>query len=652
MNFRKVLRYRFDTFMAKGGISVFISLLFTFVIIFILLAAIRGCLVWCFPLETLHLQHDLDFWGNAYITFLELTDPGNMAQDISSSPWYKVVGIFAGISGVIMFSALIAFITTAMDQKLSELKRGHSKVIEEEHTLLLGWNEQRVVEIIRELIIANESERDACIVILADKDKEEMDDILRVRLPDTITTRIVTRSGNTSSLENLEIVSVVTCKSMIILAACDDMGSFDEKSSSDAKVIQTIMALTSIDKEDEDACIVAEIFNPNHRSIIEKTFADQVVIVDSGDILAKLLVQTSRSVGLSVVYNEILSFDGCEMYFYHANWKGVLFKDIGYRFPDGVPLGMRHANGAMTLNPDINYQLKDDDDILILADDDSTIDFLENPVATPVDLDLVDSRLEQRIEKELILGWTFKVPIILKQYSDYVKPGSKIDIMLESPCDDARSAIELANNSIDGIDINLLEKDRLDIDQLMSVNPYSYDNIIILAEGGGDNDAQKVDSENIITLILLRYISENYGMSNNKDTKLITEILDSQNYPLISQAGVKDVIISNRLISMILAQISENKNIKEVYDDIFEESGSEIYLKPAHLYFHDFPVEVTFATIMRITQLRKEVCLGIKIKSLENDSDNNYGIDLIPDKNSIFTLNAEDSMVVLSEDEF
>ena len=70
------------------------------------------------------------------------------------------------------FSALIAFITTALDQKLNELKRGRSKVIETAHTLILGWNEQRIVEILQELILANESEKDACVVILADKDRE------------------------------------------------------------------------------------------------------------------------------------------------------------------------------------------------------------------------------------------------------------------------------------------------------------------------------------------------------------------------------------------------------------------------------------------------------------------------------------------------
>jgi ion channel POLLUX/CASTOR len=651
MSYKKRFSYRFDTFLAKGGVSIFVSLLLVFLVIFILLVAFRGILLWYYPVEIMCLQHDLGFWGNAYITFLELTDPGNMALDIGSSPWYKLIGIIAGISGLILFSMLIAFITTAMNQKLNELKRGHSKVIEKGHTLILGWNEERVVEIIKELIIANKSEKDACVVILAKKDKEEMDAILRLRLTDTQSTRIVTRSGNTPSLINLDLVSVGTCKSVIILAECDAIDTENEKTTSDAKVIQTVMALTSIKENEEDFCIVVEIFNSKHRGIIKETFAKSVVTVDAGNILAKLLVQVSRSVGLSIVYNEILSFEGSEMYFHLANWGGITFQDLAFRYLDGVPLGLRHSNGSLSLNPDIYYQLKQDDEVLILANDDSTIGFSNKPVAIPEEIKLAGLQHEQHVEKELILGWTHNLPTILQEYADYVKSGSRIDIMLPFPNDRARREIKAANESLEGIEISLLEKDPLDIEELIYLKPYTYDNIVILAEGGRNTDAHKVDSENIVTLLLLRYVFEKYSPENN-DTKLITEILNSQNYPLISRAGVNDVIISNRLISMVLAQISESRNIKDVYDKLFKESGSEIYLKPASLYFGSFHKKVSFASIIKIAQQRKEICLGVKIKSLEEDGSHNYGIELTPDKTSVFNLKAEDSLVVLAENAF
>ena len=71
-----------------------------------------------------------DILMNVYVTFLQLTDPGNMAQDGPTSPQYKLAAVAAGLSGVILLSMLIAVVTTALDQKPDELKQGRSKVVD------------------------------------------------------------------------------------------------------------------------------------------------------------------------------------------------------------------------------------------------------------------------------------------------------------------------------------------------------------------------------------------------------------------------------------------------------------------------------------------------------------------------------------------
>ena len=278
--------------------------------------------------------------------------------------------------------------------------------------------------------------------------------------------------------------------------------------------------------------------------------------------------------------------------------------------------------------------------------------FKSRPVAVPKSRPLAQAdRMVPVIEKELLVGWTSKGPTIVEQYSDYVKDGSQIDILLKNPSDAVRQEIQELDQKTTGTSVTLLERDPLELHDLMSLEPFSYDNIIILAEGGAETDPRSVDSENIVTLLLLRDIFDQHPDAS-QNTKLITEVLDSQNHHLISNAGVKDVIISNQLVSMILAQLAESSGIKDVYDDIFEEDGSEIYLKPTSLYFESFPVEASFATIMDLAQQRGEVCLGIKIKAAEDDAEQNFGVDLIPEKNQVICLGKEDSLVVLSEDEF
>jgi hypothetical protein len=646
------LRYFVDSFMAKGGSSIFKVLTAVFVGTFLLIGVLRGVLLLLFP--DMAVQHeDIGFLGNLYITFLEITDPGNMAQDIYSSAGYKVFAVLAGVAGIVMLSALIAFITTALDQKIYELKRGRSKVIEEEHTLILGWNEQRITEILRELVIANESEKDACVVILADKDKEEMDDVLRLRMKGTATTRIVTRSGDVSSLTNLDMVSLEACKAVIILASCEDTDNDELKATSDAKAIQTVLATMGSDIEGDDFNVVVEIFNPTHREIVRSSFPDHVITVNTSDILAKLLVQTSRSVGLSVVYNEILSFDGCEMYFYDAEWGDATFGELAFRFPDGVPMGIRNADGEIFMNPPSDRHLEPTDEILIVADDDSTIDLIDKNVAVPAEYPLSGMRQQQRVERELMVGWSFKSPAIIREFSDYIIEGSCIHVLLKKPTAQQIAEIQALDAELDDVEVTLITKDCLNIDDLMSMKPFHYDNIIILAGNSSNEDhvdAARVDSENIVALLLLRRIFSQYPLES-KNTKLITEVLDSQNDALVAKAGVQDVIISNRLVSMIMAQIAESRDIEKVYDDIFQEDGSEIYLKSANLYFESFPAEVSFADMMAIANQRDEICIGVKIKALEPNKEHNNGVTLIPEKNSVYTLEHDDCLVVLAEDE-
>jgi hypothetical protein len=645
------LRYRFDTFMAKGGASVFVALVLAFLGVFVSVGIARGVYHWL-TAATPPQGGELDALGNLFLTFLQLTDPGNMSEDLLASPTYKVFGVVAGLSGVVLLSALVAFITTALDQKINDLKRGRSKVVESGHTLILGWNEQRIVEILRELILANESEKDACVVILADRDKEAMDDALRLRLPDRKTTRVVTRSGSVSTLANLDMVSLETARSVIVLSLCEDIAGPAEKAASDAMIIQIILAATGKAPADENFTIVAEIYDPLHREIVEKSFGDSVVTVNTSEVLAKLLVQTSRSAGLSMVYSELLGFDGSEMYFHGADWGAARFQDLAYRFPDGVPMGVRSARGEICLNPPGERVMQPGDEVVILAEDDSSIEFVAKAVAQPRDLALPGHRLERGIERELVIGWNHKAPIILREFADYVKAGSQVHIMLKDPPDAVRAEIEGLGAELDSVEVRLLDADCLNREQLVERQPFSYDNIILLAGdvAGTAVDAGQIDSRNIVTLLLLRSIASEQA-APGRQTKIITELLDSQNHPLVARAGVKDVVISNRLVSMMIAQISQSRAIKRVYDDIFQEDGSEIYLKPASLYFAQLPAEASFADLIGIARKRNEVCIGFKARELEADETRKNGVALNPSKDTRVTLQRDDCLIVLAEDE-
>ena len=624
---------------------MFVSLLVLFLFSFGFVIVVRWLLLLICP-----DSGAISLIDEMWLIFLEMTDPGSMTEDNASPGYIKFAGILAGMVGVVIFSMLIAFITTQMDTMLDELKKGHSKVLEAGQTLILGWNDQ-VLDIIRELVIANESESDASVVVLAEKDKVEMDDEIATSLPDTKTTRVITRRGNTSSPTGLLRISADKAKSAIILATASEGDSEEDKRTSDAKVLKTILALISCQGGENRISIVADLLYESNRELLRTFESEMITAIDSWDILGKILVQTSRTSGLATVYDEILSFAGCELYFYEDGWGGQPFYELPYHFQDGVPIGIRKKNRELVIRPERDTIVEAEDEVLIIAEDDSTIQYSKEMIAKPEDLPFTLRRLEKKVERELILGWHSSLAsVITREYTEYLVEGSTVDIMIPNPSQAIIDMVVELQGKHTSLTINPIDLDPMSMADLKKIDPFSYDNIIILSQSERGGSSERVDSETLFILLLLRKILRDSDIQDRK-TKLITQVMNSENQELITQTNVDDFLISNKIVTMIFAQISEEAGVRKVYSSIFQEAGSEIYLKPASLYFESFPVRVRFVDMIGIASKREEICLGLRLNKHASNPKKNFGVMLNPKKDEVFKLEAEDTLVVLAEDE-
>ncbi len=130
--------------------------------------------------------------------------------------------------------------------------------------------------------------------------------------------------------------------------------------------------------------------------------------------------------------------------------------------------------------------------------------------------------------------------------------------------------------------------------------------------------------------------------------------MDSENIDIILNSGVEDFMVSNQFVSQIMAQVSEEPMALDVYDDLFQAEGSELYIKPASFYF-DFSdkdsITVPYGECMHAASLREEVILGLQIHADQKNKDKMFGIVLIPNKNEEFTLTRHDGLIALAEDE-
>ena len=97
--------------------------------------------------------------------------------------------------------------------------------------------------------------------------------------------------------------------------------------------------------------IVAEIHDPHSLEAARLVGGDEAVFIDKRETISRLIVQASRQSGASVVYTELLDFEGDEVYFRtDDNLVGKRFGDALFAYDDCSVIGLR-LDGSVVLNP-------------------------------------------------------------------------------------------------------------------------------------------------------------------------------------------------------------------------------------------------------------------------------------------------------------
>ncbi|HEU4779234.1 MAG TPA: hypothetical protein VFS58_05065, partial [Steroidobacteraceae bacterium] len=232
VTWRDRLRYRFENTLSKGTIAIigWLALVSTAIVMLaaFILAAMR---VGQDPSDH---EHPYGFFEGMWQSMLRTLDPGVVAGD---NGWQlRLLMMIVTIGGIFIVSILIGTITSGLESRLAELRKGRSRVIEQDFTLILGWS-SKVYSIIGELLIANSNQKDPCIVILAERDKIEMEDDIRAKFPKTANTRVICRNGNPLDLDDLAVVDPHSARSIIVLAP--------ETDNPDIHVIKSVLAITN-----------------------------------------------------------------------------------------------------------------------------------------------------------------------------------------------------------------------------------------------------------------------------------------------------------------------------------------------------------------------------------------------------------------------
>jgi len=120
--------------------------------------------------------------------------------------------------------------------------------------------------------------------------------------------------------------------------------------------------------------------------------------------------------------------------------------------------------------------------------------------------------------------------------------------------------------------------------------------------------------------------------------------------PVLIHRPPQPVLTPSTLIqvSLMMAQLPENRKLKAVFDDLFRTEGSKIYLKSASDYVV-LSQPLNFHTVLGAARRRGEITIVYRLKSEWHDSKLAYGVHLNPRKPDTFTLSDHERVIVLAE---
>lgn len=625
--FRNRMRYTFDNFMSKGTIALILGLSVVTIIIILLAAFLVHIFAIAQP-GTGKMGFLEAFWQSLMRTL----DAGNLAGD---EGWeLRLVMFIVTLGGIFILSALIGVLNTGLNTKLYELRKGRSLVIEKNHTVILGWS-AKIFTILSELIEANSNHKNCRIVILGDKEKLEMEEAIHDKIKNFGTTKIICRSGRPIIMNDLKMVNLHDARSIIVLAP--------EKKDPDSEVIKTVLAITNDPgRATNKYHIVAEINDFKNADVCRMVGKDEIEIVLSTEIISKITAQTCRQSGLSAVYMELLVYEGDELYFQkQPELIGKTYGEALFAYDDSSLFGLYTALGETLINPLMNTVIGPDDEVICISQDDDTVILNGRPFEIQEKYIQKTSSHNLKKENTLILGWNSRGSLIIKELDSYVKKGSQITIAANVKKLDQQTQTEI--ESLCNCSLNIVICDTTNRKALETLNLTSFDHIILLSYAGLMSPEES-DSATLITLLHLRDIAEKTGV----EMSIVSEMLIDDNRILAEVTNADDFIVSEKVISLLLTQISEKKELAHVFNNLFSPEGSEVYLKPVTNYI-TAGIETNFYTLVEAARRQNETAIGYRLIKYKHDSARKYGVTINPKKSNRIVFDENDKIIVLAE---
>lgn len=623
---RDRLRYRFEATLSRGTWAVIAWL-----------GAVTGAVVLVAGVVIFGLSgsfnpdDDRNLVEAVWQSMLRVMDPGTMAGDRGWGP--RILALSITVVGLLLASALIGLIAASIDQRIQQLRKGRSFVVEEGHSLILGYS-PRVFTVISELQAANENQPGSCIVVLAPVDKTEMEDEIRARVPSHRSTRVVCRTGDPATLSDLAMVNTSKARSIVILG--------EDTASGDAEAVKASLAVLA-GELDPSVPVVVEMNRGDAAVALRDASGGRILTVQSSEVIARITAQACREAGLSTVFQELLDFDGDEIYFQPApELEGHTFGEALLAYDTSTVFGRVSAEGEVQLDPPMDTVFGPGDAVIAVSEDDDTVTFTGfRHVDVPTPGAVAATRGAEHL---LVIGWNALGPLVLAELDHFVAPGSTVDVFVEQAfvdpaLPDPSEPFDAAGYVHFEVRTHPARTGVLDLEQALAAK--DYDSVVVLGYRHGVLPAES-DARTLLTLMV---IDRALARSEHRP-RVVAELLDARDVELAQVTGGDDFVVSDALGSLMMAQLSERASLAVVFDDLFGAEGAAVHLRPAMAYVGAGPA--SFAEVVAAARAQGEVALGYRSAAVSGDDVLSGGVVVNPPKDQRHRFTAEDQIIVLA----